>query len=102
MQLGTFEPIFRIHCTNSVGRFREPWNYDEETLNISRKYINLRYRLLPLIYSKCFDNYFSGEPLFKELSFNYRDKKSRNIKHEYLLANDILISHFGKKPSKIL
>ena len=102
MQLGTFEPIFRIHCTNSVARFREPWNYDEETLNISRKYINLRYRLLPLMYSKCFDNYFSGEPLFKELSFNYRDKKSRNIKHEYLLANDILISHFGKKPSKII
>lgn len=102
MQLGTFEPIFRVHCTNVVEKYREPWNYDEETLNISRKYINLRYRLLPLLYSKCFDNYLTGEPLFKDISFNYHGKKDSNITDEYLFANDILVSPFSSKTSKFL
>ena len=95
MQYGAFSPIFRVHCTNCVTRFREPWNYDEETLNISRDYINLRYRLLPLLYTKAFDNYECGEPLFKDLAFNYHDKKALNNTSEYLLANDILVSPFS-------
>ena len=102
MQYGAFSPIFRVHATNCVIRFREPWNYDDETLNISRDYINLRYRLLPLIYTKAFDNYQTGEPLFKDLAFNYADKKATNNTGEYLLANDILISPFSKPEMKIV
>ena len=44
MQYGALSPVFRPHCTNSVERTREPWVYDEETLNIVREYNNLRYR----------------------------------------------------------
>ena len=102
MQFGTFEPIFRVHATNCVIRFREPWNYDEETLDISRKYLNLRYRLLPLIYTKCFDNYQTGEPLFKDLAFNYDGKLAKNNRTEYLLANDILVSPFSAPEAKVL
>ena len=101
MQFGAFSPIFRVHATNCVIRFREPWNYDEETLDISRKYINMRYRLIPLLYSKAHDNYETGEPLFKELGYNYKDKGSKNNFSEYLLANDILISPFSFPESKI-
>ena len=102
MQFGAFSPIFRVHCTNCVTRFREPWNYDEETLNISKKYLNLRYRLLPLLYTKCFDNYVSGEPLFKEIAFNYPDEKQTDNRSDYLLANDILISPFSFPESKLV
>ena len=100
MQLGTFEPIFRVHCTNCVIRFREPWNYDEETLEISRKYLNLRYRLLPLLYTKSFDNYLDGEPIYKHLSYLYNDEKVKNDFTSYMFADSILISPFSASQTK--
>ena len=65
MQYGTLSPVFRPHCTNVVERFREPWAYDEETLDIVREYNNLRYRLLPVIYKNAYEAYENGEPIFK-------------------------------------
>lgn len=92
MQFGTLSPVFRPHCTNIVKRFREPWLYDEETLNIVREYNNLRYRLLPVIYKNAYNNYETGEPIFKSLGYEFpNDKKATKINDEYMLGNDILI-----------
>ena len=92
MQYGALSPVFRPHCTNSVERTREPWVYDEETLNIVREYNNLRYRLLPVIYKNAYNAYETGEPIFKALGWEYpEDKKALKISDEYMLGNDILI-----------
>lgn len=92
MQFGTLSPVFRPHCTNIVKRFREPWLYDEETLNIVREYNNLRYRLLPVIYKNAYNNYETGEPIFKSLGYEFpNDKKATKLNDEYMLGNDILI-----------
>jgi len=92
MQFGVLSPVFRPHCTNYVVRFREPWAYDEETLNIVRDYNKLRYRLLPVIYKNAYENYISGQPIFKSLAYEYpADKKAAKLNDEYMLGNDILI-----------
>ena len=64
MQFGTLSPVFRPHCTNIVERYRDPWAYDTETLDIVREYNNLRYRLLPVIYKSAYASYESGAPIF--------------------------------------
>lgn len=93
MQYGVLSPVFRPHCTKYVERYREPWAYDEETLEIVRAYNNLRYRLLPVIYKNAFENYMTGEPIFKSLAFEYPDdKKAAARNDEYMLGNDLLIS----------
>ena len=92
MQYGALSPVFRPHCTNSVERTREPWVYDEETLNIVREYNNLRYRLLPVIYKNAYNAYETGEPIFKALGWEYpEDKRALKLNDEYMLGNDILI-----------
>ncbi len=45
---GTFCPIFRIHGFQSQ---TEVWRYGAEFEALARKYINLRYQLMPYIYS---------------------------------------------------
>ena len=69
MQFGTLSPVFRPHCTNYVKPFREPWAYDEQTLDIVREYNNLRYRLLPVIYKNAYEAYENGEPIFRSLGW---------------------------------
>ena len=50
MQQGVFNPIFRNHT--SIGyEYQEPWEFGIRYRDICRSYIELRYRLLPYIYS---------------------------------------------------
>lgn len=93
MQFGTLSPVFRPHCTNMVKRNRDPWAYDEETLDIVREYNNLRYRLLPVIYKNAHNSYEVGEPICKSPGWKYpKDKKAVKSIDEYMLGDDILIS----------
>lgn len=103
MKFAAFTPIMRPHCTNYVERFREPWNYDQETLDISREYIKMKYRLLGYVYSKAFKNYETGEPLVKSLSYEYpNNKRLKNVYDTYILGNNIMVSPEGAPISKIL
>ncbi len=93
MQYGALSPILRPHCCNDVKRYREPWVYDKDTLDIVREFIELRYRLLPVIYKNAYNNYLTGEPIFKSLGWEYpKDKTALQAKTEYMLGNNLLIS----------
>ncbi len=93
MQFGALSPIFRPHCTRRVERYREPWVYDEETLGIVREYNNLRYRLLPVIYTSAYRNYRTGAPIFRALGWNYpKDKRALARRDEYMLGENLLIA----------
>lgn len=93
MQFGTLSPVFRPHCSDLVTRTREPWVYDDETCDIVREYINLRYRLLPVIYKNAYLFYMTGVPVFKALGWEYpEDKRALKCTDEYMLGEDILIA----------
>lgn len=103
MQFGLFSPVFRPHrCPDRHPR--EPWGYDEETLDIVREFNNLRYRLLPVIYKCAYENYLTGEPIFKSLAWNYsNDRRALKCADEYMLGNDILIApiyNYGNEGAK--
>ena len=93
IQFGVFSPVFRPHCTNNVKKFREPWLYDKETLDIARAFIKMRYRLLPVLYRCAFHSDRTGEPLFRGLGWEYpADKRALSCDTEYMLGKDILIA----------
>ncbi len=103
MQFGAFSPIFRPHCSNCVERFREPWAYDDETLDITREYVKMRYRLLPLLYKSAYESYACGAPLFAPLNYAYADdKRAKNVFDEYMLGNAVLVAPLcGVEPKKL-
>ena len=49
VQVGAFSPLFRNHSSNG-SIYQEPWQFGEKTVNIYRKFVELRYRLLPYLY----------------------------------------------------
>ncbi len=103
MQFGTLSPVFRPHCSNAVTRTREPWVFDEETEDIVREYVKLRYRLLPVIYKNAYESYVSGQPIFKSLAYEYpEDKRAAKLSDEYMLGNDILIKPVAGEAPRII
>ncbi len=92
MQYGTLSPVYRPHCTKDVLRFREPWLYDGETLDIVREYNRLRYRLLPYIYAGAYEAYATGEAPFRSLSLDYPNDPLAERYDEYLLGGNLLVA----------
>ncbi|MBK0378405.1 glycoside hydrolase family 31 protein [Mucilaginibacter segetis] len=104
MQIGAFNPYFRNH-TGINTKASEPWAYGEEVLEITRNYINLRYRLLPYLYSTFYEASQTGHPLMRSLAIDYtHDENVYNglYENQYMFGSAFLVfpfdgsSAFGK------
>lgn len=96
MELGAFIPYFRNH-TGFNNKSAEPWTFGEDVLDITRKYISLRYQLLPYIYSGFYESTQSGLPLMRSLAIDYTfDAKilSPEFQNEYLFGASFLVAPF--------
>lgn len=104
MQYGALSPVLRPHCTCSVKRYREPWNYDKKTLEISRNYIDIRYKLLNSFYTAAFKNINNGLGICSPLYLYYPDdKKCYKEETTYMIGNSILVSPISgaEKPKSV-
>ena len=68
IQLGVFHPMLRSHSSGDRGD-KEPWVFGEKVEKIVRKYIELRYKLLPYIYTTFWQHSTNGTPMLRPLSF---------------------------------
>ncbi len=89
-QFGAFCPIFRIHGYQSK---TEMWNYGPEVQRILTQYDELRYRLMPYIYSNAWGVTSRGETVIHALPFVYPDELAlRDVDDEFLFGNSLLIN----------
>ena len=90
VQVGCFSPLFRNHsCTGT--RDQEPWAFDETVLEINRKYIRLRYQLLPYFYDLMRQSELSGLPVLRPLVLHYPgDERTHEMNDEFLCGPYIL------------
>ncbi|MCY6369347.1 glycoside hydrolase family 31 protein [Clostridium ganghwense] len=92
VQMGCFTPLFRNHaCSNT--RDHEPWAFDSATEEINRKYIKLRYKLIPYIYDLMWEGENTGLPIIRPLMLHYQeDAKTYEINDEFLFGKNILVA----------
>lgn len=92
VQVGAFTPFFRNH-TSLVTRDQEPWAFDEDTEEINKKYIKLRYKFIPYLYDAYRKCELDGTPILKPLLYNYQDDKNTyEINDEFLFGDNILVA----------
>lgn len=93
LALASFAPFFRVHSmVNS--RDSEPWAYGEEVEEISRNYINLRYKLLPYFYSLFYEAHETGLPVNRSLAISYHQEEAiygGNAQNEFTLGEWLLV-----------
>ena len=91
IQFGAFVPVFRVH--GRLDQEREPWYYGAQAESIASKYIRLRYRLMPYIYSAARENHLTGLPIARPLVFEYPDDPAvANLSSEWMFGNSLLVS----------
>jgi alpha-glucosidase len=90
-QFGAFSPLCRPHGDQS--ELREPWAFGREIEAICGKYLRLRYRLLPYIYTAAYEAYAAGVPIMRPLVLEFPDDPTvLNLSDEYLFGPDILVA----------
>jgi alpha-D-xyloside xylohydrolase len=90
-QFGTFSPIFRIHGKGERALFSNNW--DENTKAILLKYDNLRYRLMPYIYSLSWKVTNGSYTIMRALAFDFRtDNAINNISDQYMFGPAFLVN----------
>jgi alpha-D-xyloside xylohydrolase len=89
-QYATFLPLQRVHGYQTRTEF---WNYGEQVEAISRAYLDLRYRLLPYIYSLAGATWRTGAPIMRPLIFDFpADGQALDEVHLYMFGPAFLVA----------
>jgi len=95
-QISFLAPFCRNHKEND-GYDQEPWRFGKYYEDIIRKYLKLRYRLLPFLYTTLEEAHRTGVPLFRPLLLNYQDDESTyNLDDEFMVGTDLLVAPIVK------
>lgn len=92
VQVGCFSPLFRNHSSKGSIR-QEPWLFGEETLAINKKYIELRYQLLPYLYDLFWQCEKTGLAPIRPLVLHYeQEEETKNQNGEFLFGEQMLVA----------
>lgn len=88
MQWGLLSPLSRGH-----GPVVAPWCMSKRAEEIVARYIRLRYRLLPSLYSYAWHSHTTGEPMMRALVLDYQDDpRVYTAQFTYTLGPDLLVA----------
>ncbi len=90
MQFGVFSPIARLHSSRNTCRY--PWAYGESAERIVRDYLQLRYRLLPVIYAAAFQAWKRGLPIARRCDLLWPEFPEAADDTQYLFGDDLLVA----------
>lgn len=86
---GVFVPVMRAHGTYNSPRW--PWAFGEDVLAATTKAIELRYRLIPYLYTFAAQTAQTGAPLMRPLVLEFpQDPKTFNLEDEWLVGDRLL------------
>ncbi len=89
-QWGTFNPIFRIHGYQAE---TEPWHYNQQVQDDMQEMLNLRYRLMPYIYSEAWQITKNGSTMMRPLVMDFRkDTLALDQDFEFMFGKAMLVS----------
>ena len=97
LQAAVLTPFLRSHSVGWAGN-KEPWEYGDDFTSINRASIELRYRLLPYIYTLFYKHQRTGMPVMRPLWFEFpNDVRTYLSSDEYLLGDDLLVAPVVKE-----
>ena len=92
-QFSAFCPMFRVHGSYGTRPGKEFWRFDDKTQGILRNYLDLRYRLLPYLYSTAWQVTSEGTTFMRPLVMDFpKDPQVLGIGDQYLFGPAIMVT----------
>jgi alpha-glucosidase len=91
MQIGTLSPFCRNHaCTGTTPQ--EPWAFGPAIEVIYRDYVQLRYRLLPYLYTLAWEATQSNAPMLRPLLYHFPDDPATYTMHDQMMLGPFVLA----------
>lgn len=91
IQMGIFHVFCRVHSSGDHGD-QEPWEFGDDITDIVRKFIELRYQLLPYLYTAFWKYAEEGTPIIKSLVlYDQEDIHTHYRSDEFVFGDHILV-----------
>jgi hypothetical protein len=88
VEFSAFSPVFWWHGWQGL---RFPWEYGDQSLRTARKFLQLRYRLLPYMYTYTRLAHDTGLPLVRGMYLDYPNQEgSYTYRHQYMFGQELL------------
>ena len=98
LQFAVFTPMMRSHGTDIPREIYQFGNRGDWAFDVQEKYINLRYRLLPYLYSTAWNVTNGNGSFMRALFMDFADDKEvYNIGSEYMFGNSFLVAPVTEK-----
>jgi alpha-glucosidase len=99
IQLGVFYPFYRVHTAG--GADQEPWSFGKKHERLNREAIELRYALMPYIYSEMQYGCRTGLPLMRPMFLDYPNHpKVHRIENDFLFGRHLLVAPVVQEGAK--
>jgi alpha-glucosidase len=90
MQVGMLYPLMRGHSALTTAQ-HEPWVFGDRVEKICREYIELRYRLLPYLYTFFWEAAQTGAPILRPLLYQFpEDQNTYKLYDQVLLGSSLM------------
>jgi alpha-glucosidase (family GH31 glycosyl hydrolase) len=102
VQFSSFSPLIWFH---GLWGLRLPWEYGAEGVESYRKFVGLRYSLIPYIYTCSREAHDTGLPLVRGMYLEYPDQEQAYaFQQQYMFGRDLLVAPItapgGGKPAR--
>ncbi|MFI1745118.1 TIM-barrel domain-containing protein [Thalassobellus sediminis] len=93
VQYGAFTPMMRSHGTTTPREIYQLGNRGDWNFDAVEKFINLRYRLLPYIYSNSWQVTSNASTMMRPLFMDFsKDTKALDLNDEFMFGKSILVA----------
>jgi len=93
VQWGAFSPIFRTHATADGEIERRIWKYPEENFKAMRLAIQMRYALVPYIYTCAHMSYTTGVSLVHPMYYDEpTNELAYKLPHQYWFGENMIVA----------
>ncbi|SDP51315.1 glycoside hydrolase family 31 protein [Halobacillus aidingensis] len=98
IEVGAFLPFSRIHYDSDKKaegkkQAQEPWAFGQEVEDISKKYIEMRYKLMPYLYNAFIDAAEQGTPVQQPLVYQFQDDENTyNVSDQFMFGKEMMLA----------
>lgn len=80
----------RLHGSSS---YRVPWAYDEEAVDVLRRFTKLKCRLMPYLYAMALQSHAQGWPMLRAMLLEFPDDPACDyLDRQYMLGDSLLVA----------
>ena len=91
LQYGVFSPVNRLHSSCNEFMGKEPWKRSFSANAVAEKFLRLRHKMIPYLYSAAWRTHSLGDPLCAPMYYDYSSENAYKAQNQYIFGFQLLV-----------